>query len=1136
MRILDIRFTNLNSLVGHWHIDLTHPEFAREGIFAITGPTGAGKTTILDAICLALYGTTPRLGKVGGKSGNDLMSRHCAECDARVTFETSSGCYVSHWAQHRARRRPSGDLQSARHEVSEAGTGKILASSLKDSAALVLELTGMGFEQFSRSMMLAQGAFAAFLQARSEERAPILEQITGSEVYSKISIAVHERRAQEKSRFEALHAQLEGTQVLAPEARAALMHEVDALGAQVRTLHDQYQTVLQRFQTLQQLHEIGLKLQQHEQSRQELLQKQAVFAPDLLRLQTARRTDGIAPLYQALLQARQEQSTDQISLGTCQVKVPALEEAVHEARQHLGQCERLWQERRSRFDEIEPVLEKVRALDATLGQSRAQISSLTGAAAEAEQSLKTLALEQQALLARLTLAREKLERLRQELTRHSTDAELVGDLSGLKQALQGLADLDQQIERIRVSVQEGEVARGSAERAFEASERVRQETTRALQDLHDRINALRERSGALLEERSLTDWQSLHADLLARQSVCETAIEREHALSSVLSQTEKDRHDLLHAKARSEQLDMTVSQLETQVRLRQEQLEGLQQQLLLHRRIEDYAQARTHLHDGQPCPLCGALEHPYAQGVATESDNVLQRLRSCQDESERVGRILAAQQLERIQIGQQITQIEQQLARGAESVAHYQAERPALLRQLGVTHLPVDQPISEFLANIRMQLLQEIELVRERLSQAATLGRELQTLESQERESGLAAEQARAAVLKAEQQVANARFQLEQARNAHEQSAKARQTQEVSLAQRLAHYAVESEALASIETLIGQLDARRKAWLRLQNDYQDAQQQIPGIEQSLQFMQEKMDARQSALQSLSQQLLVLQEESGRVQTERQSLLQDQNPVQVHKALREAIDQARQASDQARERLVLEQTRLQQHSSRIESIREGLDKRAERIAEMDKRLTSLLVEYGFEDEAALRGALLTHEQRQAIESQERALLQEQSSIETTLKSLQVDRERLAALVQQGDVADALGEQLQAIDQQYRQHSEELGGLRQRILDDDRAKAEHASHLEQIEAQARELERWNNLHELIGSADGKKFRTFAQGLTFEIVIQHANQQLQRLTDRYLLTRGVQEPLELNVIDQYQAAEVRTTKNLSGGRAFW
>ena len=125
MRILQIRFKNLNSLAGEWAIDLTHPAFAADGIFAITGPTGAGKTTVLDAVCLALYGRTPRLGKVT-KSENEVLSRRTGECFAEATFETQSGRYRCHWSQRRSRRRPDGELQAPRHEIAHADSGEIL--------------------------------------------------------------------------------------------------------------------------------------------------------------------------------------------------------------------------------------------------------------------------------------------------------------------------------------------------------------------------------------------------------------------------------------------------------------------------------------------------------------------------------------------------------------------------------------------------------------------------------------------------------------------------------------------------------------------------------------------------------------------------------------------------------------------------------------------------------------------------------------------------------------------------------------------------------------------------------------------------------------------------------------------------
>ena len=124
MRILQVRFKNLNSLVGQWQIDLTHPAYTSDGIFAITGPTGAGKTTILDAVCLALYGRTPRLNKVT-QSGNEIMSRQTGECFAEVTFETNTGRYRCHWSQHLTRKKPDGELQSLNHAIAHAPSGAI---------------------------------------------------------------------------------------------------------------------------------------------------------------------------------------------------------------------------------------------------------------------------------------------------------------------------------------------------------------------------------------------------------------------------------------------------------------------------------------------------------------------------------------------------------------------------------------------------------------------------------------------------------------------------------------------------------------------------------------------------------------------------------------------------------------------------------------------------------------------------------------------------------------------------------------------------------------------------------------------------------------------------------------------------
>ena len=132
-------------------------------------------------------------------------------------------------------------------------------------------------------------------------------------------------------------------------------------------------------------------------------------------------------------------------------------------------------------------------------------------------------------------------------------------------------------------------------------------------------------------------------------------------------------------------------------------------------------------------------------------------------------------------------------------------------------------------------------------------------------------------------------------------------------------------------------------------------------------------------------------------------------------------------------------------------------------------------------------------------------------------------------------EPLKQELNKTNDQLRVVQQELGAYRQKLDDNHQLRSSQQARASAIDGQKIECQRWDNLHLLIGSADGKKYRNFAQGLTFELLVGHANRQLQKMSDRYLLIRDKKEPLELNVVDNYQAGEIRSTKNLSGGESF-
>lgn len=271
-------------------IDFEAQPLADSEVFLITGKTGAGKSTLLDAICLALYASTPRLENTsmqGEMRDNEkdikikdpvqLMRRNTGEAFVRLTFIGSNGVhYEAQWSVARARNKVTGKIQNKKWALRNLDTDFTYAKDKEIREEIALAI-GLDFKQFCRTTLLAQGEFTRFLNSKDDEKAEILEKITGVDAYSRIGAKIFEQTVEKKKIWEDSQQKIEGIQILNDEEIAQKNNQLQQLDEQSQQLKNTLEKEQKKLRWLQREQDFR---QRKEQAKEDLAHVKAIAESD----------------------------------------------------------------------------------------------------------------------------------------------------------------------------------------------------------------------------------------------------------------------------------------------------------------------------------------------------------------------------------------------------------------------------------------------------------------------------------------------------------------------------------------------------------------------------------------------------------------------------------------------------------------------------------------------------------------------------------------------------------------------------------------------------------------------------------------------------------------------------------------
>lgn len=1157
MKILAVRGKNLASLAGEFELLFSQEPLVSTGLFAICGPTGAGKSTLLDALCLALYNNTPRLAKVSARGANlpdvgketvtprdpgNLLRRGSGEGYAEVDFIGNDGVeYRARWSVRRAHGKSGSKRQNVEMSLRRLNDPQPIGHGKSEVQREIEQRLGLSFEQFTRSVLLAQNEFATFLKADDDERASLLETLTGLTIYTGISIRAHERAKVEQQALDALQRQLGDQRPLSVELREQWQHTLETTRTEVATLEhhraelDQHLRWHERWEELKQAEQLAQDAVQNAQLTQQAALPRQSYFQQVEAVQDARSlTADLERACETAQSHRQAVSKAEETLCEAQQLYQQAEGTLTLALQAVADAERAKTTANSALDRAKALDAEINTLNTSHEEAAKVHDEARGSTDQAKQQLTDKQFEheqahitQQKALAWLT-AHSDLKRLAEEWLRWDTlfdqAAKTQGELLDNERLVEGYS---RQVTKQQQELNTASESLIQAETAFQRAESALQTAAQELAQFD--VDQLASRRSLIDNER-----EQLSSAEQLWTALCNVVNRQQELVSDSIAVQKK------LAEAESELIH--INEIRPQAIARLEQAE---QSLAIAEAAcaESVETLRAQLQKDFPCPVCGATDHPYALGDAP-SRAMLVGLKSqveiCRRTVADLERQDATAQANRENNRQRLSQLAIEQNTLTDTIEKNTADLQA--HPLAIT-LNAIQPTDRAI------------WFTERQQEANQHLAKLNAEEAAYRQAGKKQTTAQKLRDHAHRQQSTAQDALTQAQAQFE-----RMTQTLQTAN-----ARHDEINGRLNGLLLELNTVssdphwQQIWHTDPVAYHRSQQKNAAHWQSQQKNTEQLAIRIHSLaieissfaRIAEEKTIHLDRTAGEFakldqmladkRCQRQTLFKGRSVAEVETELANAIadakaqyqqkDADRQAAANAQTSATAILAQTQETAGKGRQIAEQANTALERWIDQFNSSHS-----GEPIDRDRLQVLLSHEQ--AWLSQERQALQEITDTvrdaETTLRERQgqrLDHERRRT-------SSDSAESIQIVKAQT---TSDLERAKQRITEaelnlrqDDERRQRNSDLQHTIAAQDANAKRWRDLDELIGSAKGHKFRDYAQGFTLEILLGYANHHLHDLSRRYRLER-VPDSLSLMVIDQDMGDEHRSVHSLSGGESF-